>query len=307
VTVQHATAAGDLDVARDTTYLAIAGFLARYGNENTRKLYEIDLRIWIAWCADHDLRPLVDARRPHVELFARHLEVERGNGPGTIAHRLTVLRSFYDVCELDGIVTGNPARHVRLPKVWRDETKTLGLDRLELGAFLAQARVADPTRWALAVLLGLLGLRVSEACTVRIEDFAHEQQGHRVLRVVGKGGKPATMPLPVTVARALDAAAGGRTEGPLLLRADGSQLDRRTADRWVKALAKRAGIRKRISPHSLRHSMVTNALDAGVPLRDVQVAARHSDPRTTSRYDRNRHNLDRHAVHTLSAYLAGGA
>ena len=309
--MQHATAAGgstDVDVARDTTYLAIAAFLARYGNENTRALYEIDLRIWIQWCTDHQLRPLVDVQRAHVELFGRYLEVERHNGPATIAHRLMLLRSFYDVCELDELVAKNPARHVRIPRVWRDETKTLGLDRLELGAFLTAARVHhDPNRWALSVLLGLLGLRVSEACAVRVEDFAHEQQGHRVLRLVGKGGKPATMPVPVPVLRALTAAAGERHAGPLLRRADGQQLDRRTADRWVKQIARRAGITKQISPHSLRHAMVTNALDAGVPLRDVQVAARHSDPRTTSRYDRNRHNLDRHAVHTLSAYVAGGA
>ena len=297
-----------LATPRDDTYLAVAAFLARYSNERTRALYEIDLRIFVTWCHDHQLRPLVDVQRVHVELFGRWLEVERKNSPATVAHRLNVIQSFYSICELDGLIQKSPATHIRLPRVWRDETKTLGLDRLELGAFLAQAKVhPDPTRWALATLLGLLGLRVSEACAVQIEDYLYEQQGHRVLRLVGKGGKPATMPLPVPVLRALDACAGDRTSGPLLLRADGTQLDRRTADRWVKALAKRAGITKRISPHSLRHSMVTNALDAGVPLRDVQVAARHSDPRTTARYDRNRHNLDRHAVHTLAAYVSGAA
>ena len=297
-----------LATPHDTTYLAVAGFLARYGNEKTRALYEIDLRIFTSWRAQHRLRPLVDVTRPHVELFARHLEVERGNGPATIAHRLTVVKNFYSICELDGLIQRNPATHVRLPRVYRDETKTLGLDRLELGAILAQSRTGgDPRRWALVVMLGILGLRVSEACAVQIEDFGDEQQGHVVLRLVGKGGKPATMPLPVPVLRALQSAKGDRLSGPLLTRDDGQQLDRRTAARWVKALAKRAGITKRISPHSLRHSMVTNALDAGVPLRDVQVAARHSDPRTTARYDRNRHNLDRHAVHTLAAYIAGAA
>lgn len=292
----------------DATYLAVASFLARYGNENTRSLYETDLRIFTAWCTQHQLRPLVDVQRPHIELFGRWLEVERGNGAATVAHRLNVVQNFYKVCELDGLIQRSPATHIRLPRVWRDETKTLGLDRLELGAFLTQARVhPDPNRWALATLLGILGLRVSEACAVQIEDYRDEQQGHRVLRLVGKGGKPATMPLPVPVLRSLDACAGDRTSGPLLVRYDGHQLDRRTADRWVKALAKKAGITKRISPHSLRHSMVTNSLDAGVPLRDVQIAARHSDPRTTARYDRNRHDLDRHAVHTLAAYVAGAA
>ncbi|UUZ57656.1 tyrosine-type recombinase/integrase [Nocardioides sp. B-3] len=266
------------------------------------------MRIFNSWCRERHLRPLVDVERVHIELFGRWLEVERGNGPATVAHRLNVIQNFYSVCEMDGVVQKSPATHVRLPGVWRDETKTLGLDRLELGAFIARARAhSDPNRWALSVLLGLLGLRVSEACGVNIEDYAHQQQGHRVLRLVGKGGKPATMPLPVPVLRALDAAAADRTTGPLLLRYDGSRLDRRTADRWVKSLAKSAGISKRISPHSLRHAMVTNALDAGVPLRDVQIAARHADPRTTAGYDRNRHDPDRHAVHVLAAYIVGGS
>jgi site-specific recombinase XerD len=75
----------------------------------------------------------------------------------------------------------------------------------------------------------------------------------------------------------------------------------------VRRVARKAGISKRISPHSLRHSFITAALDAGVPLRDVQIAARHADPRTTTRYDRARHNLGRHASYVVSAFVAGGA
>ena len=69
-------------------------------------------------------------------------------------------------------------------------------------------------------------------------------------------------------------------------------------------LARRAGLAKHITPHSLRHTMVTLTLDAEVSLRDVQDAARHADPRTTRRYDRARHALDRHATYTLAAYIA---
>jgi site-specific recombinase XerD len=79
-----------------------------------------------------------------------------------------------------------------------------------------------------------------------------------------------------------------RTSGPIFLGAEGGRMDRYAADRTVKRLARRAGITKRLSPHSLRHSFITAALDAGVPLRDVQDAASHADPRTTMRYDRGR-------------------
>jgi Phage integrase family len=62
-----------------------------------------------------------------------------------------------------------------------------------------------------------------------------------------------------------------------------------------------------MSPHTLRHAFITAALDAGVSLRDVQQAASHADPRTTTRYDRARASLDRHATHIVAAHVAGAA
>ena len=73
----------------------------------------------------------------------------------------------------------------------------------------------------------------------------------------------------------------------------------------VRRLAKRAEIDKRISPHSLRHSFITAALDAGIALRDVQEAASHADPRTTMRYDRARRSLDRRATYITATFVAG--
>ena len=72
----------------------------------------------------------------------------------------------------------------------------------------------------------------------------------------------------------------------------------------MRRLARQAGITKRIGPHSLRHAFITAALDAGVPLRDVQEAASHADPRTTMRYDRARQSLDRHATYLVAAFVA---
>ena len=72
----------------------------------------------------------------------------------------------------------------------------------------------------------------------------------------------------------------------------------------VQRIAKVARIPRHISPHSLRHAAITNALDAA-SLRDAQILARHADPRTTEHYDRARGNLDRHGVHFLTAYVAG--
>ena len=103
---------------------------------------------------------------------------------------------------------------------------------------------------------------------------------------MGKGNKPATMPLTVPVLRVLEACRGQRTTGPLILRPiSGRPIDRRDAYRMVARIAKVAGIPRHISPHSMRHAAITNALDAGVPLRDAQILARHADhapPSTTT-------------------------
>lgn len=287
--------------------LAAAGYLARYRG-GTRETYRVSLKLLFDWCGGLGVDVLEGMRRPVLELFARYLEDERHNSPATVAHHLSIIKGFYSFAEIDGYIERSPAAHLRMPRVYRDESKTLGLDRMELGSLIQTARASHVMDAALITLMGMLGLRVSEACAVKIEDYQQIERGHRVLRLVGKGGKPATIPLPVPVLRAMDAAAGDRTSGPLLLRRkSGEPMNRKAAALAVERLCKAAGITKKISPHSLRHSYVTACLDAGVPLRDVQVAARHSDPRITARYDRARHNHDRHANHTVAAFLAGAA
>jgi integrase len=134
-------------------------------------------------------------------------------------------------------------------------------------------------------MLGLLGLRIFEATDADIGDLGDEH-GHRVLRVCGKGTKTALIPLPPAVGRAIDRAIGERVRGPILINSRGARMDRHAATRRLRRLAKAAGVPiTRPHPHMLRHTFVTTMLDAGVDLRDVQIAARHADPRTTMRYD----------------------
>jgi integrase/recombinase XerD len=109
------------------------------------------------------------------------------------------------------------------------------------------------------------------------------------------------------VGRAVDRAIDGREFGPILLNTRGVRMDRHAATRRLRRVAADAGVRlPRMHPHMLRHTFVTTMLDAGVDLRDVQIAARHADPRTTMRYDRARKNLDRHPNYVLAAYMASG-
>ncbi len=178
-----------------------------------------------------------------------------------------------------------------------------------LGALLVASGLGPPPEHALISLLALNGLRVSEATSADIEHLGLER-GHRTLTITRKGGgKVVSIPLAPRTARAIDLAIAERTSGPVFLAADGRRLDRHGAGRIVRKAARRAGIAKAVTPHTLRHAFITRraSLDAGVPLRDVQEAASHAEPRTTMRYDRARGSLDRHATYIVAAYIAGAA
>lgn len=284
--------------------LAAVSYLARYSG-HTHALYAHQLCRWFSWCQTNGRDPLVGIQRAHVELYIRHLG-ESGLRVSSVNTMMHAVRGFFRFAHIDGLITADPAVYARLPKIHSDESRTQGLDRLELIRFLQVAQTLTVHHGALAYLLGINALRASEAAAVRIEDYQETLRGHRVLHLVGKGNKPATMPLTVPVLRVLEACRGQRTNGPLVLRpVSGKPIDRRDCYRMVIRIAKAACIRRHISPHSLRHAAITNALDAGVRLRDAQILARHADPRTTEHYDRARGNLDRHGVHFLTAYVAG--
>ena len=281
---------------------SLAGFLAGYTGA-TRDAYALDLRQFMGWCRDHQMS-LFQARRADIECYARELE-DRGRARSTVARRLSTVVGFYRYAVEEGLLGVSPAAHVRRPR--RDnESHATALDRNEVGALLVAAGLGGAEDHALMSELALNGLRISEALGANIEALAVER-GHRILTVLRKGGKVVKIPLAPRTARAIDLVVGERAEGPIFLGAHGERMDRHAAGRIVRRLARQAGINKRVSPHTLRHAFITSALDAGVPLRDVQEAASHADPRTTMRYDRNRVSLDRHATYVVAAYPAGAA
>jgi site-specific recombinase XerD len=284
-------------------HLAVAGYLARFKGIS-RTHAESDLRAYLSWCADRQVDPLA-ASRPQVELYIRWMQEVRRLKPSTISRRTSIVTGFYRTAFIDGLLDHSPAEHVRRPRVPAD-SPTLGLTHLQLEALLTAARQSsNRSDLALVCLLGLLGLRIFEASGTNIADLG-EEDGHRVLRVVGKGGKTMLIPLPPAVGRALDHAIDDRTQGPILLNRRGKRMDRHAATRRLRHLAEQTRMRMPpLHPHMLRHTYVTTMLDAGVDLRDVQIAARHADPRTTMRYDRARNQLG-HPNYILAAYMASG-
>ncbi len=279
----------------------MAAYLARFKGQS-RIHTESDLRCYVAWCEERRLDPLA-AQRPHVERYVRWMQEVRRYKPATVSRRMTVVVSFYRTCVIDDLLEHSPAEYVRRPNV-PPESPTLGLTHLQFEAMLATARLSPNVNdFALVAMLGLLGLRIFEACGANIEDLGGEH-GHRILKV---GGKVVLTPLPPAVSRAIERAVAERGSGPILRTRRGTRMDRHCATRRLHRLAETARVSTaRMHPHMLRHTFVTTMLDAGVDLRDVQIAARHADPRTTMRYDRARKNLDRHPNYILAAYMASG-
>jgi site-specific recombinase XerD len=224
----------------------------------------------------------------------------RGFKPSTVSRRFSVAAGCHRTCVVDGVLEHSPAGHVRCPTV-PAESPTLGFTHLQFEALLTAARQsAHPCDFALVARLGLPGLQIFEATGADITGLA-EEHGHRVLRVCGKGTKIVLIPLPPAVGRAIDRAIGARTSGPILHNSRGVRMDRHAATRRLRRLAEAAGVPiTRPHPHMLRHTFVTTMLDAGVDLSDVQIAARHADPRITMRYDNSR---KLHQMHEPNASL----
>lgn len=302
---------GDLDAFTD-------GWLAnRRLSEHTRDAYRRDVGGWLDWCRARDLDPLA-VTFLHVNAYARELE-RAGKAATTVARQLSGLSSWYAFLVKVGGMTANPVGGADRPRVSRDHSATVGLTADEVDALLAAAEAdggaARVRNYAVIAVLADLGLRVSEVVGLDVEDLGHER-GHRSVRFVGKGGAQRRRALTPASAAAVEtyllqrAIEGGvpvdQLEGPLFVTSTGARLDRHAVFRLVRRLAAHAEIAAaaKLSPHSLRHAFATAARDEGVPLEDVQDAMGHADPRTTRRYDRDRHSLDRDPSYTIWAARA---
>jgi integrase/recombinase XerD len=290
-------------------------------SEHTRAAYRRDIAGWLAWCETRGIAPL-SATFLDVNEYGRALEstVDPRSGrpltPATVARKLSALSSWYAFLVKLRAIDGNPVSGADRPQVARDHSATIGLTPDEVDALLTAADTATgPTaarNRAVIALLADLGLRVGEVVSLNLDDLGYER-GHRSVRFVGKGGKPRRRALTPGTAAALDAYLAERptvdgepSAAPMFVTASGARLDRHAVFRLVRRLARDAGIPAwaKLSPHSLRHAFATTARAEGVPLEDVQDAMGHADPRTTRRYDRDRHNLDRDPAYAIWAARA---
>lgn len=281
--------------------LYVGAWLSNYASYNTRAAYTYDISRWLDWCEINGLHPYKDVKRAQVQLYARELE-SADLAKSTRERSLSTITSFMAwLCE-EGIIDYNPAAHVRRPK--RDtEVGAVGMTRTEAADWLKASEFEGGYSFALACLLLFNGLRIGEIEQATIGDLG-SYAWHQTLRVHGKGDRDRVAALAPVTSHAVSVAIGSRTEGPLLLNQWGRAMNRQNATSAIKRFARKAGIEKNLTPHSLRATMITQALNAGVPLRDVQQAAGHATVVMTLRYDRARESLNRHATYSVSNWIS---
>ena len=283
-----------------TAWLLATG---RAKSEHTRRAYARDITQWFAWLDECRIGPF-DAYQAHVDGWSESL-IAAGRAPSTVARKISCVGSFYRYAIRQGqnygiTVTINPAAEVERPYVDRDHSETAGLT-VEQARGMIRAAEADGKRTAVIIRLMLeVGCRISDITRACIEDLC-EDRGHRAITVTRKGGHRQRLALPVGVARAIDELVGDRTSSLIVTTSTSRPMASSEVFRTVQRIGKKIGVD--VTPHGLRHSFATLALDAGAPLRDVQDAMGHADPRTTRRYDRSRENLDRSASYKVAAFL----
>jgi integrase len=285
-------------------------WLDGFKSAETRRGYRGDHAAWLRYCAEHRIDPLA-ARRVDVNRWARTLEAggakPAASPGGSPPWRAGIATSSTRACSRRRRWS-EPLERVRRPKVNNDRGVTPGLSRGELRRLLAAAdEHGSPRTVALLTLLAYTGLRINEALSRDAEHSGHDR-GHRILRLERKGDVEDRTVLTAPVARAIDAYLAGRDSGPIFVTKAGRRMDQPEAWRMIRRIARRAKLdgAGEIRPHSLRVAFITGAREAEVPLEDVQDAAGHADPRTTRRYDRGRHSLDRHASYAVTAWLDSG-
>jgi integrase/recombinase XerD len=270
---------------RDESITCAEAFIAGFRSPDTPRTYRRDLQCWLTFCLDQNVHPYTSVRRTHVEADLRQLEQHRPPlANGTLRRRISTLSSWFTWLEDEDLSVGNPAARVRRPR--RHTRPQPWLDRNELTDVLTAAEAEGGASYALVCLLALNGLRISEACTADVTDLSGSRY-QPTLRILGKGDKPAEIPLNPRTQQAIAEAVEERSDGPLLLNAWGNRMQRHNAATIITRLSRRIGITRRVTPHALRRSYITIGLLQGVPLREMQRAARHTNADTTVAYDQS--------------------
>ena len=281
-----------VEAGRYLDHLAVERGLA----PNTLQAYRRDLRRYLVFLERRGIHRPDDVDEATIRSFLASVSASTYGEDGrpyaarSVARSISVVRSFHRFLLREGTAVRDPATGVRQPKLPRSLPHPLTVD--EVRCLLEIPREDTPAGLRDRALLELLygsGLRVSELVGLDVDDVDLEEGA---VRVLGKGGKEREVPLGRFGRQALEAWLGrarpgfttAASRGALFLNRRGGRLTRQSVNRLLAASVRAAGIERRVSPHSLRHSFATHLLEGGADVRVVQELLGHASVATTQIY-----------------------
>ncbi len=256
---------------------------------NTVESYMRDLRRLGEFAISRGVRDPSRLTRPLLRDFV-YLLKDLGLSAASIRRGVSAIRTYFGFLLGEGRVGDDPSDRLESPRRGRVLPDTLSVQEVE--ALLAAPNLDQPLAWRDRALLELAygaGLRVSELCGLGLTDLLLSEN---LVRIFGKGGKERLVPIGRSVIGAASVYLHQMRPGPrprqeqeqVLLNARGGPLSRVGAWGVVRRATQRAGITKRVTPHTLRHSFATHLLEGGADLRAVQEMLGHADLSTTQIY-----------------------
>jgi len=262
--------------------------LERNYSQNTIEAYRNDLRWLIDFLQANELNVL-DVKLEHLEQFSGTLH-EHLISPRSQARILSGLRSFYKYLLLDGYIEADPTELLVSPHVRNHLPDVLSTEEVDLlEASIDLSKPEGQRNKAIIEVLFSCGLRVSELVNLKLSDLFIEE---KYVRVMGKGSKERLIPISTKAIKELQYWFRDRNlmsiqpgeQDYVFLNRRGAHLTRTMILIMIKQQAMLAGIKKTISPHTLRHSFATSLLEGGADLRAIQVMLGHEDIGTTEIY-----------------------
>jgi len=276
----------DRDFAKEfLTYLQVEKGLARHSIDSYRR----DLRLFSTWLLADRGKSLLQVQRLDLLDYLAY-RFRRRARPRSAARLLSSLKRFYRYSTRENRIQSDPTLQLESPKLPRSLPKILTENDVE--ALLAAPNVQTPLGLRDRAMLETLyasGLRVSELVTMSLAQLSHDMG---VVRVSGKGNKERLVPVGEEslswVRRYMDQARpvilAGRQADALFVTLRGASMTRQAFWYLIRRYANQAGIRREISPHTLRHAFATHLLNHGADLRVVQMLLGHADISTTQIY-----------------------
>ncbi len=276
------------DIPRLLDRYAAYMLMERGLSDNTRQGYIDDVNKLLNYLADNNLR-LDQVTIDHLRWMVGDLH-DLGIAPASQARILSGIRSFFRYLKLEGIIPENPALLLESPRTGRHLPEVLTIDEIDaMIAAVDMTKAEGQRNRAIVETLYSCGLRVSELVNLTLNSIYADEE---YIQVTGKGDKTRIVPIAQSALREISAYLPERglcgikpgEEGIVFLNNRGHRLTRVMVFYIIKRLANEAGIKKVISPHTLRHSFATHLLEGGANLRSIQQMLGHESIATTEIY-----------------------